>query len=252
MTVKKAGPADLSSGRVNQKLRTRDTLVAVAAELIREGRSFSVADVADLARVGRTTAYRYFPSQEQLLAHAALWKLAHNEHFEFDRIFEGKASVLDKVDALVSASDKSTHDYETEYRAMLRASLEAAAASDEPLPQRSPFRRDMVAKALSGMESLGRERLERLAAAICIVIGIEALIVTRDVCLLPAERAREIKRWAAGALVRAALAETKEVPVKPKKQPGRRNQGEQGDGKSRHGDRNVPQPAIGARRRALG
>src|SRR5262245_11883834 len=253
MTVKKAGPADLSTGRVNQKLRTRDTLVAVAAELIRKGRSFSVGEVADLARVGRTTAYRYFPSQEQLLAHAALWKLAHIEHFEFDRIFEDKASVLDKVDALVSASDKSTCDYEAEYRAMLRASLEAAAASREPLPRRSPFRRDMVAKALAGTEkSLGRERLERLAAAICIVMGIEALIVTRDVCLLPAERARAIKRWAAGALVRAALAETKELSVKPSARAGRRNQGEQGDGKGRHGDRNVAQPAAGARRRALG
>jgi AcrR family transcriptional regulator len=253
MSVKKPGPADLSTGRVNQKLRTRDTLVAVAAELIREGRSFSVGDVADLARVGRTTAYRYFPSQEQLLAHAALWKLAHIEHFEFDRIFDGKASVLDKVDALVSASDKSTRDYETEYRAMLRASLDAVATSHEPLPRRSPFRRDMVAKALAGMErSLGCERLERLASAICIVMGIEALIVTRDVCLLPAERAREIKRWAADALVRAALAEAKDKPAKPGARADRRHQGEQSDGKSRHGDRNVAQPAARPRRRALG
>src|SRR5262245_476790 len=253
MTVKKAGPADLSTGRVNQKLRTRDTLVAVAAELIRKGRSFSVGEVADLARVGRTTAYRYFPSQEQLLAHAALWKLAHIEHFEFDRVFENKDSVLDKVDALVSASDKSIRDYEAEYRAMLRASLEAAASSHELLPRRSSFRRDMVAKALAGMEkSFDRECLERLASAICIVMGIEALVVTCDICLLPAERGREVKRWAARALVRAALAEVEEVPVEPRRRTGRRQQGEQSDGKSRHGDRNVPQPAARARRRALG
>jgi AcrR family transcriptional regulator len=253
MSVKKAKPADLSTGRVNQKLRTRDTLVAVAAELIREGRSFSVGDVADLARVGRTTAYRYFPSQEQLLAHAALWKLAHIEHFEFDRIFEGRASVVDKVDALVRASDKSIREYEKEYRAMLRASLEAAATSREVLPRRSAFRRDMVTEALAGMDKrLGRERLERLVAAICMVIGIEAQVVTRDVCLLPLDRARQIKRWAAEALVRAALAEAGELQVKAKQRAGVRNRGEQSDGQGRHGNRDVAQPAVGARRRALG
>src|SRR5262249_26209128 len=149
--------------------------------------------------------------------------------------------------------DRSTHDYETEYRAMLRASLEAAAPSRELLPQRSPFRREMVAKALAGVEKpLGRERLERRASAICIVMGIEALIVTRDVCLLPAERAREIKRWAAGVLVRAALAEAKKLPAEPKARAGHRNQGEQSNGQGRDGHRNVAQPAARARRRALG
>lgn len=217
MNVRKAGAADLSTGRVNQKLRTRDTLVGVAAELIRQGRSFSVGEVADLARVGRTTAYRYFPSQELLLAHAALWKLTHVELFEFKRAFEGKGSALDKIDALVSASDKSTRDHEKEYRAMLRVSLEVASAPREVLPRRSAFRREMVTKALAETETaLGRARLDRLVAAICMVMGIEALVVTRDVCLLPPERAKEIKRWAAGALVRAALAETDELPVKPK------------------------------------
>ena len=49
---------DLSVGRVDQKLRTRDALVNVAAGFIRLGEDFSVADVADRAEVSRPTAYR--------------------------------------------------------------------------------------------------------------------------------------------------------------------------------------------------
>jgi AcrR family transcriptional regulator len=213
MTVKNSSRVALDSGRVNQKLRTRDHLVAVAAELIREGHNFSVGDVADLARVGRTTAYRYFPTQDQLLAHAAVWKLARLEHFDYAQIFDGKTSPFERVDAVVGASDKSTRDYEKEYRTMLRVSL----GGTELLPQRTAFRREILAKALCGTEAtLGRERLERVISAICMVIGIEALVVTRDVCLLSPERSRQIKRWAADALLRKALAEATEARVEPR------------------------------------
>ena len=59
-------------GRINQKRRTRAAIVAAAAELVRQGKSPTVAEVADAALVSRATAYRYFPSQEYLLAEAAL------------------------------------------------------------------------------------------------------------------------------------------------------------------------------------
>ena len=123
----------LATGRVNQKLRTRDTLVTVAAELLRRGKQFSVADVADRARVGRTTAYRYFPTLELLMAHAALWKIARLEQNEFDHVFDRPAA-RERVDALVVASDRSTRLHEKEYRAMLRMSLEHAPRSEQLLP----------------------------------------------------------------------------------------------------------------------
>src|ERR1039457_2228238 len=55
-------------GRVRQKARTRDALVAATRQLLKEGVTPSVEQAADAARVSRTTAYRYFPSQRVLLA----------------------------------------------------------------------------------------------------------------------------------------------------------------------------------------
>ena len=59
-------------GRINQKRRTRAAILEAAKHLLREGQTPSVAEAADVARVSRATAYRYFPTQEYLLIEAAL------------------------------------------------------------------------------------------------------------------------------------------------------------------------------------
>jgi AcrR family transcriptional regulator len=46
--------------------------VQAAQDLLEQGRTPTVADVADEAFVSRATAYRYFPSQEHLLLDVVL------------------------------------------------------------------------------------------------------------------------------------------------------------------------------------
>ena len=52
----------------NVRRRTRRAMIEAATRLVREGASPSVTEVADAAGVSRATAYRYFPTQESLLA----------------------------------------------------------------------------------------------------------------------------------------------------------------------------------------
>ena len=52
-------PTDLTTGRVNQKARTYQALIEAAISFVRAGQDFSVAEVADAAHIGRTTAYTY-------------------------------------------------------------------------------------------------------------------------------------------------------------------------------------------------
>jgi len=64
-----AGPEPgQEGGRVLQKARTRDALVAATRQLMRAGVTPAVEQAADVTRVSRTTAYRYFSSQRALLA----------------------------------------------------------------------------------------------------------------------------------------------------------------------------------------
>ncbi len=60
----------LESGRARQKQRTRDQLIAAARELITTGDTPRIEDAAEAAGISRTTAYRYFTSQTELLAAA--------------------------------------------------------------------------------------------------------------------------------------------------------------------------------------
>src|SRR3954453_23415789 len=60
----------VADGRSRQKQRTRDQLVAAAWRLMESGDTPRVEDAAELAGISRTTAYRYFASQAELLAAA--------------------------------------------------------------------------------------------------------------------------------------------------------------------------------------
>ena len=196
---------DLNSGRVKQKLRTREALLAAAAAFVQTGRDFSVAEVADAAGVGRTTAYRYFPNQELLLAQAALSVVAAADDRSTYAVFERSQDPFVRLDAVIVASHASTAAHDSEYRAMLRASLDPSA---EGVPHRIEFRRKWLADALDPVRrALGSRRFTRLVAALSVLVGVEASVVLSDIAMLKPETAGDVKRWAARAILRAALDE---------------------------------------------
>jgi AcrR family transcriptional regulator len=199
--------ADLASGRANQKARTRQALVEAAMVFVRAGQEFSIADVADAARVGRTTAYCYFPTKAALFAQAVLTLVASTDYPDFYECFGQTSDVAARVSAVVETSDASIARHEAQYRAMLRLSLEADPASE--LPRRPAYRRHWLADALAPLrDALDRHAFERLVAALSLCVGIESHVALRDVCGLPADEARKVKLWAARALLSAALAES--------------------------------------------
>src|SRR6188508_3231775 len=56
-----------ASGRREQKARTRVALVEATRRLLADGVEPTVEEAAASAGISRTTAYRYFPSQRDLL-----------------------------------------------------------------------------------------------------------------------------------------------------------------------------------------
>ena len=54
-------------GRVNQKARTREALIAAARDLLARGVLPTMEGAAAAAAISRTTAYRYFPTTRALL-----------------------------------------------------------------------------------------------------------------------------------------------------------------------------------------
>lgn len=206
-------------GRINQKRRTRAAILAAAVELVEQGRRPTVAEVADAALVSRATAYRYFPTQEYLLFEAAL----ESTRSDIDRELEENTLPENpeaRLEMLIDALQKRIIDKEAAFRTMLRLSLEQSPEVEEqydggsrPSRLRGGGRVRWVEKALAPVEGRFEEpHFRRLVAALSLCMGIEALVVLRDVCALEPEEAEEVSRWAARTLLRCSLAEVHASP----------------------------------------
>lgn len=206
--------ASASAERVQQKSRTRSALLAAAVKLVTGGKQPSVAEVADAAAVSRRTAYRYFPTQEQMLVEAAL----EGVRGIMAQAIEGgdgkrrdTSDVEARLDRAVEALQRSAADNEHLLRTMIRLTVSAPAQDapgDKSLPKRGYRRIEWIALALAPVKkTLGKRRYERLVSAIAMCVGIEALIVLRDLRGLSESEAEEVSRWAARTLLREALDE---------------------------------------------
>jgi AcrR family transcriptional regulator len=199
-------PTKTTGGRVNQKARTREALVDAAIALVGEGKEFSVPEVADLARVSRTTAYNYFPTVEALYRQAVLTFVARQD-LGFYQLFERSRDVEARVTSVVEMSDASVNAHEAQYRGLLGVSLESND-DDDDLPRRPAYRPKWLSDALEPVrEQLAPSAFEQLVTALSLTVGIEAHVTLRDVCGLSAAQARRTKVWAAQALLAAALGE---------------------------------------------
>ncbi|WP_147138827.1 TetR/AcrR family transcriptional regulator [Nocardia ninae] len=203
----------LNSGRAkNQKMRTREALLAAALELARNGHSPSIAEVAEAAKVSTATAYRYFPNPQSLWSDMATRQAGTTGGFPdfLDELPDDPEQRIDRVVREVCAFQFAD---EVVWRGVLRATLDrwfgqVDVAEAERVPVRGVTRLEMARVALAPLrDTLSAERMERLVNAVTLVFGIEALVSTRDTCGLDVAAATETMSWAARSLVRAALAE---------------------------------------------
>ncbi len=191
------------SGRTRQKQRTRNDLIAAARELItQEGSAPTVEEAAAAASISRTTAYRYFRSQGELLA-AAHPEVELTSLLPADSGDDPEARLL----AVVAAFVKIVLEFEPQQRTMLRLSLEPSAQPGQ-LPLRQGRGIGWFEDALSpARDRLSEAAVHRLAVAVRSAVGIEALVWLVDVAGLSRDEAADVMLSSARAIVRAGLSE---------------------------------------------
>lgn len=191
------------SGRTRQKQRTRNDLIAAARELItQEGSAPTVEEAAAAASISRTTAYRYFRSQAELLAAAHL-EVEVASPLPADSGDDPETRLL----AVVAAFIESLLKFEPQQRTMLRLSLEPSTQPDQ-LPLRQGRAIGWFEDALSpARDRLSETAVHRIAIAVRSAVGIEALVWLVDVAGLSRDDAADVMLSSARAIVRAALSE---------------------------------------------
>ena len=213
-----------STGRTAQKLRTRKALIDAARELIISGVTPTVEEAAAAASISRTTAYRYFPNQRDLLV------AAYPEIELRSLLGDQPPDALEaRLDAVVGEYLRKSIDNEVALRAALRLSLDPHESYREKLLLRQGRVITWLKEALEPLRGrLSEQAVERLVYAIRAAAGIESLIWLCDIAGLSRDEAKELMMWSARALLRSALAEaslnpTEPVPEKPHQAPGTGN-----------------------------
>lgn len=197
-----------SSGRVNQKRRTRAAIVEAAQAILDRGETPTIALVADEAAMTRTTVYRYFPDQESLLLELTVSLSVQEVDELLARQLDGTTpqerlvELVEGFGRYVGGNEALFRNAQRHYQEQWLAAERNGTGHDGPLREGRRLRwiRTALGPALDDLPPAERRHLE---AALCLVMGGEAFTVLRDVCRFDVDEAIDVTVWAAQALLAA-------------------------------------------------
>lgn len=194
--------------RARQKARTRTAVVEGAQRLREAGKSPTVAEAAKEGGVSRATAYRYFPTQESLLLEIAdiTPGVAPVEALLADFASDDPRERLLK---LVEAFHKTACAEEVDFRRALWVYLDTWLRNHKrggpALSVREGRRMRWLDEALEPLQTLPETQLSRLKCALALTLGMDSLVVMKDVCKLDDKEAIDVLRFVAEVLIDAVI-----------------------------------------------
>jgi AcrR family transcriptional regulator len=198
--------------RANQKARTREAIVEAAQQLYRQGGRPTIAQAAEQARVSRATAYRYFPTQEALMVEVTG---VTPRVVEVEKLL-GSLSTEDverRLLLLLDTFGQIVLAEEAEFRTALLVYLDTWLRShrnggnNNAPAVREGRRMRWLDKVLEPLDDLPEEQKRRLRAALALTMGMDSIVIMKDVCRLEDHEALSVLRWVATVLLRAGLEE---------------------------------------------
>ncbi|WP_417220295.1 TetR/AcrR family transcriptional regulator [Achromobacter spanius] len=192
------------------RARMRKILLDAAQQLMAQGITPSVAELAEHAGVSRATAYRYFPSQSALIAAVVDESLGPILAWNSDA-----PDAATRVDELLRFAYPRLASHAAPLRAAIMVSLQqhaeasAGKAGAEPRLVRG-HRVDILRRAIAPLASeLSAAQQDRVAQALSLVYGTEVFLVLKDIWNLDLPAVTDVVRWTARAIVQQALSEAR-------------------------------------------
>jgi AcrR family transcriptional regulator len=188
-----------------------------ARTLLLDGKVPTIADAAEMARVSRATAYRYFPTQGALVQEAVNNVLGGGRAAWQERLGHD-GELTERVERYISLIFNLVRENEALMRGSLLLALEqwAKLQTGEELGE-EPIKRGGRIEAISATlepytHKLDDQALRRLSVALSLVVGVEAHVIFRDIWGLDDDEAREISLWIARVLAEATAKENGQPP----------------------------------------
>ncbi len=190
----------LKKGRTEQKQKTRDKILQAAHRLHQEGGEFSLEKVAELAGVSRATIYRYYSNKDVLSAEAVLDMRTLSPEQILDNLED--SSLEEAFLGVQQYYNKLSIDNERPFRRYLSVILD----EDNQVNVRGARRVRTLTRALEQHQvPLSEADKKKLIYISTLMMGIEALIVTRDVCQLDEQETNDVLTWGMKTLFKGAF-----------------------------------------------
>ena len=179
----------LSSGRVGQKIRTRNQLLEAARDLMTENEPVTVASVAQRAGISTATAYRYFADPQELKLEAVIDVDAAEKANLINRFDAISGAADDPVDRVIIANQlmlEFVRSNEPGMRLFLAKFNERKAAQEGvhleavPLSQRV----ELIERALAPARGQFGMAFKQVCNAVLAACGPEVYLILKDVAQL--------------------------------------------------------------------
>ncbi|MGH1436901.1 MAG: TetR/AcrR family transcriptional regulator [Lewinella sp.] len=200
--------AEITKGRVKQKLQTRLEILNAARELMQEEKKITLEDVAKKAKISRATMYRYFSNIDLLFAETSL----DISHKSTDQLFEEvkELTFAERIFHIQKHYNELAQENETIFRRYLSAVLSESIVSDEPL--RGARRMESLKMALEPYkETLNKETFKKLIASASVLMGIDSIVICKDVCKLNKEESNDTLKWALSMILKGVSMENQDI-----------------------------------------
>ncbi len=178
----------ITTGRVKQKLETRDKILSSAGKMLNERTELTLEEVAKNAGVSRATIYRYFSDPEVLAREAAL-DIKTKKPNELYQELRHK-STDEMILATQNYFNELTLDHEMTFRNYLSAVITKSSAETK----RGARRKKTLDLILKDTALTPKEKKD-LANLVTLLMGVEPIIITKDVCGLNNQQSLDLMQW---------------------------------------------------------
>lgn len=192
----------IKTGRTNQKIETRSKILINAQYFLNNGLAFNLEDIAKRSGISRATIYRYFSNVDILAAEAGLDVNTKTSETIFENL-KGK-TLEQQVLEIQDYYNTLAIDHEKLFRKYISAVLD----SSTPTPKRGARRKKTLQLVLEKTNYTRKEKKD-LSNLLTILMGIEPLIVTKDVCGLNDSDSTKLLKWGMELLLKGFMSSKK-------------------------------------------
>lgn len=194
------------------KKRTFEHLINTAINALDEGNELTITELADRTGISRSTAYRYFPTQSDLIS--AVVENSLGPIFTWQ---SNKENVEDRINEFLSFAFPQMLKHEGALRAALRISLQQWATERSSLsPLSEKFirgnRKEILSTLLKPLKSeLPDNIYDKVIHALSIIYGSEIFLVLKDIWEFDNQQVISLSQWVAKAIINQAKQEASQL-----------------------------------------